>query len=222
MRADIKTLLLAIAAAAVIMLQGCSVTPTTVTKTEAATPTANLPMPGPTAGAIYSVAAYRPIFEGRRASRVGDILTINFVENVSATTAGTGNLDKKGTGTSTFTNAAGNTVEPTYNMSNEAKNEITNSGSNSNSFTGSMTASVIEVRQNGNLVVSGEKQVALDACVEFVRFSGVVNPYMITNDNAVASNTIADARIEYRTNSTFDLANIVKKFNRMFQSLVPG
>jgi flagellar L-ring protein precursor FlgH len=85
-----------------------------------------------------------------------------------------------------------------------------------------MTASVIEVRQNGNLVVSGEKQVALDAGVEFVRFSGIVNPYMITNDNAVASNTIADARIEYRTNSTFDLANIVKKFNRMFQSLVPG
>ena len=197
-------------------------TPSTVTKTEVPSPTANLPLPGPTAGAIYSVAAYRPIFEGRRASRVGDILTINFVENVTASTSGTGNNDKKGTGTSTFTDAAGNTVEPTYNMANEAKNELTNAGSNSNSFTGSMTVSVIEVRQNGNLVVSGEKQVALDQGTEFVRFSGIVNPYMITNDNAVASNTVADARIEYRTNSTFELANIVKSFTRYFQSMLPG
>ena len=162
MKMRIKSLFFAASMVATALLQGCSVTPSTVTKTEVPSPTANLPLPGPTAGAIYSVAAYRPIFEGRRASRVGDILTINFVENVTASTSGTGNNDKKGTGTSTFTNAVGNTVEPTYNMANEAKNELTNAGSNSNSFTGSMTVSVIEVRQNGNLVVSGEKQVALD------------------------------------------------------------
>jgi flagellar L-ring protein precursor FlgH len=81
---------------------------------------------------------------------------------------------------------------------------------------------VTEVKPNGNLVVLGEKQIGLDAGVEFIRFSGVVNPYMITNDNSVASNTIADARVEYRTNSTFDLANIAKTINRFFLSAFPG
>jgi hypothetical protein len=35
---------------------------------------------------------------------------------------------------------------------------------------------VIEVYPNGNLLVSGEKQIGLKEGEEFIRFSGVVNP----------------------------------------------
>ena len=203
-------------------LGGCSVTPSSIVKNDPVNSNANLPLPGPKSGAIYSVSSYRPIFEGRRASMVGDILTINFVENTNATANGGSALDKKGTAVSTFTNAQGATVDPTFNMANSDSAASTAAGNNGNTFNGSISATVTDVRPNGNLVVLGEKQVALDQGVEFVRFSGVVNPFMITNDNAVASNTIADARIEYRTNSTLDWANIGKIINRFFLSFIPG
>ncbi len=205
-----------------VLLTGCSVTPSTITNTEKPPASANLPMPAATRGSIYSVATYRPMFEGRRASLVGDILTITFVENTNATTADGNSAAKKGTATSTFTNAAGNTVEPTYDMANAVSLANTAAGNNAATFTGSVTVTVIEVKPNGFLSVVGEKQIALDAGVEFVRFSGIVNPSMITNDNFVASNTIADARMEYRTNSTMDLANIAKILNRFFLSFIPG
>ena len=89
----------------------------------------------------------------------------------------------------------------------------------SNAFNGSVTATVTEVLANGNLVVAGEKQVAFDKSTEYVRFSGVVNPDTITAGNLVASTKIADARIEYRTSSKVDLAEIASLFARFFLSM---
>jgi flagellar L-ring protein precursor FlgH len=205
-----------------LTLGGCSITPSSIVKNDPVNTKSNMPLPGPKSGAIYSVSSYRPIFEGRRASMVGDILTINFVENTNATANGGSALGKKGTAVSTFTNSQGDTVDPTFNMANSNSAASTANGNNGNTFNGAISATVTDVRPNGNLVVLGEKQVALDQGVEFIRFSGIVNPFMITNDNSVASNTIADARIEYRTNSTLDLANIGKIINRFFLSFIPG
>ncbi len=53
---------------------------------------------------------------------------------------------------------------------------------------------------NGNLLVSGEKQIGLKEGEEFIRFSGVVNPNTITAANTVQSTQVADARIEYKAN----------------------
>ncbi len=205
-----------------LVLSGCSITPSTIINKEIPPATANMPMPGASRGSIYSVATYRPMFEGRRASLVGDILTINFVENTNATTADGNSSSKKGSATSAFKNAQGTTTDPTYDMQNSVSLANNAAGNNAATFTGSVTVTVVEVKPNGFLSVSGEKQIALDAGVGFVRFSGIVNPSMITNDNFVASNTVADARMEYRTNSTLDLANFAKILNRFFLSFIPG
>ena len=204
------------------LLTGCNLTPSTITNKEPPLLNANLPQPGPKSGAIFSTSTYRSIFEGRRASMVGDILTINLVENTTVTKNGGSTLGKNGSAASDVTNLAGNTVEPTYNVSNSNSVATTAEGNSGSTFSGSISAVVTEVRPNGNLVVLGEKQIGMDAGVEFIRFSGVVNPYMITNDNSVASNTIADARVEYRTNSTFDMANVARTINRFFLSIFPG
>ena len=42
---------------------------------------------------------------------------------------------------------------------------------------------MIEVLANGNLLVSGEKQVGINQGSEFIRFSGVVNPTTILYGN---------------------------------------
>ncbi len=41
------------------------------------------------------------------------------------------------------------------------------------------------VLPNGNMLVSGEKQIGINQGSEFVRFSGVVNPSSLTNNNVV-------------------------------------
>jgi flagellar L-ring protein precursor FlgH len=56
---------------------------------------------------------------------------------------------------------------------------------------------VTQVLSNGNLVVSGEKQIAIGAEEEVIRFSGIINPSDLTN-NSVLSTQVADARLEYR------------------------
>jgi len=219
---DVTLSKLALIVAASVTLAGCNLTPSTITKTDPPPSNANMPLAGPKSGAIFSTGSYRSIFEGRRASLVGDILTINLVENTTATKNAGSALGKKGSAASEVTNSAGTKIDPTYNVTNSDSAATTTDGSNGVTFSGSISAVVTEVKPNGNLVVVGEKQIGLDAGVEFIRFSGVVNPYMITNDNSVASNTIADARVEYRTNSTFDLANIAKTINRFFLSAFPG
>src|SRR5439155_6891913 len=66
-----------------------------------------------------------------------------------------------------------------------------------NDFTGTIAVSVLDVLSNGNLVVAGEKQIALPQGTEKIRLSGVVNPTTIGAANMVQSAQIADARIEY-------------------------
>jgi flagellar L-ring protein precursor FlgH len=91
----------------------------------------------------------------------------------------------------------------------------------SNTFSGNITVTVIEVLPNGNLVVAGEKQIALDKGTEYVRLSGVVQPDTIQAGNTVASAKVADARIEYRTSAKFDKAEMMSWMARFFLSFIP-
>ena len=80
-----------------------------------------------------------------------------------------------------------------------ASNEFEGSGSAAaqNAFTGTVQVTVLEVLANGNLVVAGEKQLAVSAEEEIIRISGVVNPATLVR-NSVNSSQVADLRLEYR------------------------
>ena len=77
------------------------------------------------------------------------------------------------------------------------------------------------VLPNGNLVVSGEKQIAMSQGAEFIRFSGVVNPVTVTPSNTVNSTQVADARIEYRANGYIDEAQTMGWLARFFNNVFP-
>ena len=66
------------------------------------------------------------------------------------------------------------------------------------SLTGSISAMVVEVLSNGNLVIVGEKQLALTEGSEFIRLKGIIRPSDIQPDNTVLSQRIASAQISYR------------------------
>ena len=92
-------------------------------------------------------------------------------------------------------------------------------GSASSNFTGMIAVTVLEVMPNGNLRVSGEKQIGLDKGTEFIRLSGMVMPSSIEVGNMVPSTKLADSRVEYRTNSQFDGAEILKWIGRLFSTV---
>jgi flagellar L-ring protein precursor FlgH len=77
--------------------------------------------------------------------------------------------------------------------------ESTGSGQSgqSASLSGSLTATVVEVLPNGNLVVQGEKILALTEGSERVRVRGVIRPRDISQMNTVLSYRLANAQIRY-------------------------
>lgn len=218
----VRGLGIVLSAALTVILSACSITPNTiVTQPLTARPPAVVPAAA-SSGAIFNAAAYRPILEDRRPRFVGDIVTINITESTSATKAG-GNSGTKNGAVNTSISSLFNHPAPkaTFGASNASTFADNAAANSSNVFTGSITTTVVDVLPNGFLVISGEKQVSFDKGTEFVRFSGVVNPDTVTLGNFVPSTKVADARIEYRTNSKIDGAEVASMFSRFFLSMIP-
>lgn len=210
---------------ALLILCACSVTPSTIVQTPT---TARPPMPqmeGANNGAIFRTANYRPMFEDRRPRFIGDIVTIQIVENTSARKQGAGSSSRSGSVEANIDPTTGLPINLKRGIGLGAESAMNNderaASSASNAFNGVITTTVIEVLPNGNLVVSGEKQLGFDRGAEFVRFSGVVNPDFVALGNNVPSTKVADARIEYRTNSQVDAAQVASILARFFLSFSP-
>jgi len=203
-----------------LALSACGITPTSiVTQPTTARPVAMVE-PDVKSGAIFKNAGFRPLFEDRRPRYVGDIVTVNVVENTSATKAAGNTGSKDAEVDASITSFLGKAVPRGSFGAGSSSSFDDRSGANaSNVFRGAVTATVVEVLPNGYLVISGEKQIGLDRGTEFVRFSGVINPDTIALGNMVRSTQIADARIEYRTNSKIDAAEITSMFARFFLSI---
>ena len=208
------------------LLNACAITPSTIVETPTTAKPMTLKRASAESGAIYSASSHRALFEDRRARLIGDILTINITENTTANKAGSSASNKSGSVSSSASIPVGLPVNLIKEgISITAASAIDNDDSAtenaSNNFNGNITVTVVDVLANGNLMVSGEKQISLDKGTEFVRFSGVVNPDNITLGNVVSSTKVADARVEYRTNSKLDVAQVASILTRFFLSFSP-
>jgi flagellar L-ring protein precursor FlgH len=158
----------------------------------------------------------RPLFEDRRARRVGDVVTISIVETTAAT--GKSGVTQENTGSLSVTSPA---ITGGLSGSSSVKTGIKNDASGSNTFTGTLTATVTEVLPNGNLRVAGEKQVSIRYSDEYVRFYGVVNPDDISGSNSVLSTKVADVHLEYKGATNLDGAAVTSMFARIFTTVLP-
>ena len=184
-----------------------------------------VPVVRPSNGAIYQSGQYRPLFEDHRARLVGDSLTVQIVEKISATQKSTSSIDKSGK------LSAGITALPLISPNSfgrasaaaTSSNTFAGAGTtdNSNDFSGTITAVVTGVLPNGHLLVAGEKQIGINQGSEFIRLSGVVNPRFILAGNIVSSTTIADARLEYRGTGYLDEAQTMGWLSRIFMTVMP-
>jgi flagellar L-ring protein precursor FlgH len=177
-------------------------------------------------GSIYNAATARPLFEDRRARLVGDTLTINIAEKTAAAKKSETKADRTDERSLSIPIMFGRQPYKTLNgAALETNSDVAFKGAgentSSNNFTGTVTVTVIEVLPNGNLLVSGEKQIGLKEGEEFIRISGVVNPYTITASNTVSSSQVADARIEYKANGFIDTAQVMGWLGRFFLTFLP-
>jgi flagellar L-ring protein precursor FlgH len=176
-------------------------------------------------GAIFQSAAYRPLFEDHRARLVGDTITVQIVEKVSASQTSTSSVDKSGKV------EAGITALPFFSSNSFARASAAGSSSNtfagkgstenSNDFSGTITATVIDVLPNGHLVIAGEKQIGVNHNVDVLRFSGQVDPRTIQSGNVVASAQVANVRIENRGRGQQAEAQGIGWLARFFLNVLP-
>lgn len=136
------------------------------------------------------------LFADHKARLVGDSLTIIINESSKATRTGSSNNSKSGetdlaagTGIFHFLAAAGASSSDSFQSSGKI--------SNSNTVTGRITVQVVEVKPNGNLVVSGTQTITQNKDVHKIVITGVVRPDDITRDNTVLSSYVADAELTF-------------------------
>lgn len=206
-------------------LAACTTVPDTIVQQPVTARPAQAAAVPPANGAIFQGTAYRPIFEDRRARMVGDILTISISERTSAGKSAATSASKSGSAESGVTKLFGVPAKTIGKIGVGAATDNTfeekGAQASSNSFSGTLTVTVVDVLPNGNLIVSGEKQIAFDKGIEYVRFSGTVNPQTVGAGNVVPSAQVADARFEYRTNSRIDKAELMSQLARFFFSIAP-
>ncbi len=219
------------------LLAGCALTPAvqvhepTTARPEAspspAIVAAHAAVPMRADGAIFQAQRFRGLFEDRRARLVGDTLTIQIQEKTSARSSSNSSVGRKGSvdadiGRLPF-QSPGSSLTAKLGVSGSSNNTFEGKGAtgSDNAFSGTITVTVVEVLPNGNLVVSGEKQVGINQNVEVLRFSGVIDPVNLMPGNVVPSTRVADARLEVRGRGDIDRSQTVGWLARFFLSFLP-
>lgn len=154
-------------------------------------------------GAIYSGKSKGLFATERKASKVGDIVTVALNESFNASksqSAASGKTDSFGV---TLPNGLLNDLvgksakDADYGFGSTQAFNGTGTASQSNAITGLVSASVVRVFDNGNLEVLGQKKLTLNNGDEYVRVRGMVRPQDIGAGNIVNSNRLANAEITY-------------------------
>lgn len=220
-----------VAAAAAAVLAGCN-TLSQIPDVDLAKPPEELvypqqrvaPSSAPT-GSLYSPASYRPGFEDHRARLVGDVITIQITENLSASQSAKTDVSRQSSlsaGVSAFPFLGAGTLAD-LNAGAKSANSMSGDGKTeaSNTFRGSITAVVTDVLPNGHLVVIGEKQIGVNQAVDVLQFSGTVDPRAIRPGNTVLSTQVANVRVLSRGRGAPADAQTFGWLARFFLTLLP-
>jgi len=179
--------------------------------------------PQPSNGAIFNVnVGYAALIEGPRAHTVGDLLTIQLVENLSTTKQATGKIAKSGSYSVTPPTAGPLVINPAaLNASGASAFSGEGDASQTSQLGGEVSVTIAEVRRNGTVFVKGEKRLLLSQGDEWVQISGIVRLADIDQNNTIQSGQLADARIVYTGNGSIGRASRPGWLSRFFSVINP-
>lgn len=182
-------------------------------------------LPAPATGSLYRASQYRPAFEEPRARRVGDSLTVQIVENISASQMSSSTIDRasKNEGSISALPLFPSSALDRAKLGATTGNSFSGKGGteSANTFTGALAVHVTDVLPNGHLVVMGEKQIGVNENVDVLRFSGTVDPRLIQPGNVINSQQVANARILSRSRGAQGEAQAIGWLARVFLNVLP-
>jgi flagellar L-ring protein precursor FlgH len=171
--------------------------------------------PVPVAKPYYSPGSLWPgensrnsLFADNKARYVNDIVTISVDESSSGQNKASTNTSrdtKTDAGISALLGLDTSIINANANMGGKiavggtSANSLKGAGDTSRggTLTARITAKVVQVLDNGNLLLEGRRQLTLNEEDQYIVITGIVRPEDITSDNLVSSSQIADARIVY-------------------------
>jgi flagellar L-ring protein FlgH len=203
----VVSLRLWVVASASVGLLGCASMRPDAIPPEPAAPVYPVPAAAAPAatGSIFAQRQGDGLVPRGRRFEVGDVLTVLLNESTQAARQQSANVSRESennalpsgltgrvaglSGALTGINLNGSTIEST------GAGQAAQRGS----LTGSITVTVVEVMSNGNLVLQGEKQMALTEGSEWIQVSGVVRAQDVAPNNTVQSRRLANAQFVYKS-----------------------
>ena len=154
-------------------------------------------------GSLWPADDHVFFYADRKALRVGDIITISIVESAAANNSATTDLSRTSSLDASLSSYFGaNKFMGLFKLGNNLINSSSDDahkGAGSTTRTGALTATITavvkEVLANGNLVIQGTREVAVNHEEQYIVITGVVRPLDVNRDNVVLSTQVADANI---------------------------
>ena len=191
-----------------------------------------MPMPNPAgpqaANSLWQPGA-RSFFHDPRASRSGDIITVNISIADAAKIQNTTQRARTNSDDANLTNFFGleaslpAPMDPAslVKMGSDTSNVGTGSVNRSETINLTLAAVVTQVLPNGNLVIGGHQQVRVNGELRDLQISGMVRTEDITNDNTIDLSQIAEARISYGGQGTISDVQQPRYGSQLFDILMP-
>jgi len=144
---------------------------------------------------LYEEKSYRALASDTRAYRVGDVLTVQVLENSAATANADTGTRRSNELNADLTRAHVPTVAVGIGLTGEfdGGGRTTRSGK----LLAQLTVTVKEVLPNGDLQVAGEQLLLINDEQQRINVEGRVRPQDISQNNVVVSSRLADAKITY-------------------------
>ncbi|WP_061540373.1 flagellar basal body L-ring protein FlgH [Collimonas fungivorans] len=147
------------------------------------------------AESLYQENSYRPLAGDNKAFRVGDVVTVQVLENSSATTnADTTTRRKNGINADLSL-----TRNPTITGGINIGGDFDGGGrtQRASRLLAQLTVAVTEILPNGDLRIAGEQALLVNGEQQSVKLEGRVRPLDISDGNVVVSSRLSEAKITY-------------------------
>ncbi len=161
-------------------------------------------------GGIYNSRASESWFGRGRNYQVGDVITVLLSESTQAKRSQDSLVSRDSsndvvpTGMTARATAAPGLLSGMKLDGGSISSTGTGTANQLATLEGSVAVTVVQVLANGNLVLRGEKQLALSEGSEVIQVAGTIRPEDVAPNNTVQSRRLANAQITYR--GTGDLA----------------
>ncbi|HWA04217.1 MAG TPA: flagellar basal body L-ring protein FlgH [Rhizomicrobium sp.] len=194
---------------------------------------ASVPMPTSPAEPRGANSLWQPgarsFFHDPRASRVGDIITVNVTVADTAKFSNTTSRSRTNSDDANLTNFFGlekslpPSMDPTSLVKMGSDNSNVGAGAIDRSEKVNLTlaALVTQVLPNGNLVIGGHQQMKVNNELRDLMVTGIVRTEDITSANTVDLSQIAEARISYGGRGTVSDAQTPRYGSQLFDILMP-